>query len=126
MYEVASEGHGHQVWMRSTRSTCWSILERTVQSTSVRLDERVNMTEVGDETHKECNSVKESMMGPDHESNPIVKLFHGGYITNNWKKTGDNSMSASNKAVLFWIKQAMPETRKAFRGKKLKKLTLWE
>ena len=68
------------------------MLEWNVQSTTVSLEKLVNMTEVGDETHKECNSVKESMMGPDHESNPIVKLFHGGYITNNWKKTGDNSM----------------------------------
>ena len=30
-----------------------------------------------------------------------------------WKKNRDNSMSASIMAVLFWIKQAMPETRKA-------------
>ena len=42
------------------------------------------------------------------------------------KKNEDNSMSANNMAVLFWIKQAMPETRKAFREKKLQKLTLLE
>ena len=35
-------------------------------------------------------------------------------------------MSASIVAVLFCIKQAMPETRKAFRGKKLQKMTPWE
>ena len=42
------------------------------------------------------------------------------------KKIGDNSMLASNMAVLFWVKLAIPETRKAFREKRLQKLTLWE
>ena len=32
---------------------------------------------VGDETHQECNSMKENMMGPDHVSKPNVKLFQG-------------------------------------------------
>ena len=30
---------------------------------------------MGDETHQECNSMKENMMGPDHMSKPNVKLF---------------------------------------------------
>ena len=29
-------------------------------------------------------------------------------------------------AVLYWVKQAIPVTRKAFREKRLQKLTLWE
>ena len=28
---------------------------------------------VGDETHQECNSMKENMMGPDYMSKPIVQ-----------------------------------------------------
>ena len=44
---------------------CRSMLERNFQSTTVSLDELMNMTEVGDETHQECNSMKENMMGPD-------------------------------------------------------------
>ena len=40
---------------------------------------------VGDETHQECNSMKENMMGPDHVSKPNVELFQGGYITNVWE-----------------------------------------
>ena len=76
---------------------------------------------------------------------PLPKSFQGGYITNDWevlvkrtavffkwmaaiarKKTDNNSMSASNIAVLFWVKQAISETWKAFREKKLKKLRMWE
>ena len=75
----------------------------------------------------------------------MPKSFQGGYITNDWavlvkrtavffnwmaaiarKKTEDNSMSASNMAVLFWDKQAIFETWKAFREKMLQKLKLWE
>ena len=44
---------------------CRSMLERNFQSTTVSLDELMNMTELGDETHQECNSMKENMMGPD-------------------------------------------------------------
>ena len=60
-------------------------MERNVQGTAVSLDELVNMTEVGDEIHQECNSMNENMKGPDHISNPIVKLFQGDYITNDWE-----------------------------------------
>ena len=106
-------------------------------------DVLVNMMKVGEDTRQECNSMKENLMGPEHEGNPIAKSFQGGCITNDWellvkrtvvffkwmaaidrKKTEDNSMLASNMAVLFLVKQAMPETRKAFREKKLQKLTL--
>ena len=52
---------------------CRSMLERNFQSTTVSLDELMNMTEVGDETHQECNSMKENMMGPYYVSKPIVQ-----------------------------------------------------
>ena len=52
---------------------CRSMLERNVQSTTISLDELMNMTEVGDETHQECNSMKENMIRPDHVSKPIVQ-----------------------------------------------------
>ena len=89
--------------------------------------------------------VKEEVMGPEHMNNPIVKKFQGGHITNDWqkllrrtaiyfkwvvtvaqKRVGVDCLSAHHMAILFWIKQAMPETRKAYREKKLQKLTLWE
>ena len=75
----------------------------------------------------------------------MPKSFQGGYITNDWevlvkrtavffkwmaaiarKKTDNNSMSASNIAVLFWVMQAISKTWKAFREKKLQKLRMWE
>ena len=75
-------------------------------------------------------------MGPEHMSNPIVKKFQGGYITNDWekllrrtaiyfkwvvivaqKRVGEDCLSAHHMALLFWIRQAMPETRKAYREK---------
>ena len=91
------------------------MLETTVLSTTVSLDVLV--------ITKECNSMKETMMGQVYEINPIAKLFQGGYITNDWevlvkrtavffrwmvaiarKMTGDNNMLASNIAMLFLIK----------------------
>ena len=49
------------------------MLERNFRSTTVSLNKLMNMTEVGDETHQECNSMKENMMGPDYMSKPIVQ-----------------------------------------------------
>ena len=75
----------------------------------------------------------------------MPKSFQGGYITNDWevlvkrtavffkwmaaiarKKTDNNSMSASNIAVLFWVKQEISKTWKAFREKKLQELRMRE
>ena len=111
-------------------------------------DVLVNMMEVGEETRQECNSMKENLMCPVVQSmraTPLPKSFQGGYITNDWevlvkrtavffkwmaaiarKKTDNNSMSASNIAVLFWVKQEISKTWKAFREKKLQELRMWE
>ena len=89
--------------------------------------------------------IEENMMGPEHKDNTIVKKFNGGYSTNDWKvlikKTSylfqwcskvKNRMAGGIKttpqdmAVIFWINVAMSATRKAYREKKLTKLTLWE
>lgn len=96
----------------------------------------------------ECQALRiipDELRGPEHPENAIVLKFEGGYITNSWdtliKKTaryflwisklsrdadGVIRVSASDMAVLLWIKQAMVATRKAHSEGKLAKLTLWE
>ena len=108
----------------------------------------INITQlqaVVEKMEQSCNVVVEQLKKQKFSNNPMVERFQGGYITNEWqkllrmtavffrwiakiaqKKTGDNTISAHHMAVLFWIKQAMVETRKAFSEKKLQKLSLWE
>ena len=42
------------------------------------------------------------------------------------KRPGDESISAYHMAMMFWFKQAMPATWKAFDDKKVNKLTVWK
>ena len=122
-------------------------LQKGVHTNTVRISELEHMvlSYEGDGVQCTTTKVAESMMGPEHSENPIVKQFKGGHITNDWKillkktmvyfqwlarvvrnKTGDQAVSAYHMAMMFWIKQAMPATRQAFKNKKLERLTLWE
>lgn len=93
--------------------------------------------------YKQTAKLKE--LGPEDEQNPVVEHFQGGYTTNDWemlvRKTGllfrwivkvlkkqQAAVKVTEKdlAVLFWVKVAMPATRKAYEEKKLTKLSLWE
>ena len=124
------------------------MVEIGVHSNSVRITELEEVVLRVEGAAVECMAtrvVAENMMGPEHPDNPIVKKFLGGHITNDWQvllkrtmvyfqwlakvvrgRTGDQTVSAYHMAMLFWIKQAMPATRQAFKDKKLEKLTLWE
>ena len=84
-------------------------------------------------------------LGPGHPENPVVKHFLGGLCTNDWDKLVEKTAvlfrwlektlakrqtggtgTARSRAVLFWIRVAMPATREAHAKGKLSKLSLWE
>ena len=123
------------------------MVEGGVYTNTVKMTELERVVLSYEENKEKCmfTKVAENMMGPEHTDNPIVKKFLGGHITNDWRvllrktmvyfqwmarvvrnRTGDQTMSAYHMAMLFWIKQAMPATRQAFKDKKLERLTLWE
>ena len=123
------------------------MMEAGVYTNTVRITELEHIVLSYEENKLKCMATKvaENMMGPEHSDNPIVKKFLGGHITNDWKvllkktmiyfqwtamvvrrRTGDQTVAAYHMAMLFWIKQAMPATRQAFKDKKLEQLTLWE
>ena len=102
-----------------------------VHAMTVKLVDLDKILTNGVEASETCGVTKvaEDMRGPEHPENPIVKMFLGA---NRWqakllrKKTGDETISAYNMATVFWMRQAQPATRKAFKEKKLQQLTLWE
>ena len=80
------------------------LVKESVQSTTVSLDELVNRTEVGDETHQVCNTMKETMMGQDHASKPIVIFFilysHYTYIHDSKLQAKENNVNTNHRRAL--------------------------
>ena len=123
------------------------MMQGEVYTSTITISELEHMVLSYEGNTARCMSttVEEKELGLEHPDNRIVKRFLGGHITNDWKVllqktmvyfqwvaktrrnwTGDESKSAYHMAMMFWIKQAMPATWKAFDDKKLDKLTVWK
>ena len=111
------------------------------QQTVVSLSQLEVIAKKETELKVTATKTQEVISGPEDSENPIVKLFDGGYSTNDWevliektailfrwlekvikKKQDKMAITARNMAVVFWVKVAMPATRKAYNEKKLPSL----
>ena len=63
-----------------------NLLKLDVPSNTVNLTHLESAVVKVGHMYQSCNIIEGEVMGPEHMSNPIVKKFQGGYITNDWQK----------------------------------------